>query len=143
MTAIGAAQDSPRGREDQTKAPPLVTFVTMMGRMGLKGSDKQPLLVRCFLRVALPASSHTSSYRAVTPVPGRARMDTRALMLTKRCVADPSPSESTQAFLFHDCKRLRAPPQQPGRPQDRKGGKRVSAKKGGCGVVGRLKGLGV
>ena len=30
----------------------------------------------------------------------------------------------------HHCKRLRAPPRQPGRPQDRKGGKRVSQKKG-------------
>ena len=29
-----------------------------------------------------------------------------------------------------NCKRLRAPPRQPRRPQDRKGGKRVSAQKG-------------
>ena len=31
------------------------------------------------------------------------------------------------------CKRLRAPPRQPGRPQDRKGGKRVSQERGGWG----------
>ena len=33
-------------------------------------------------------------------------------------------------MICSNCKRLLAPPQQPGRPQDRKGGKRVSAKKG-------------
>ena len=43
----------------------------------------------------------------------------------------------------NNCKRLRAPPRQPGRPQDRKGGKRVSARNGEegsrSGVEGRAK----
>ena len=33
--------------------------------------------------------------------------------------------------ICSNCKRLRAPPRQPGRPQDRKGGKRVSQKRKG------------
>ena len=43
----------------------------------------------------------------------------------------PKSSPSKPGNPSHNCKRLRAPPRQPGRPQDRKGGKRVSQKKGG------------
>ena len=50
----------------------------------------------------------------------------------------------------NNCKRLRAPPRQPGRRQDRKGGKRVSQKRrkgsggkgGGVGGVGGGRGWG-
>ena len=36
---------------------------------------------------------------------------------------DPKPAP--RSLPNNNCKRLRAPPRQPGRPQDRKGGKRV------------------
>ena len=42
--------------------------------------------------------------------------------------------------ITFNCKRLRAPPRQPGRPQDRKGGKR-KGRAGGGGVRGGV-GLG-
>ena len=69
----------------------------------------------------------------ITPERGRGG----TISVSSSGLESPIPT-ATGRHTEHNCRRLRAPPRQSGRPQDRKGGKRVSQKKGrkGSGVKG-------